>query len=194
MKAELKALLGESKLSIKIQIRLDKSLIERCSIFITLPKKRLQVMAKFKVIVSDPNAGTSKAVELEEARAAPLIGKRIGEIIDGAVVDLLGHKVQIMGGSDKDGFPMRPSVHGGVRRRIVLSGGVGLNPINEGYRRRKTVRGNVITDEIVQINAKIVERPKGTKESKKTKEKKEEKATTAKEGEPPVQAPVQNSG
>jgi small subunit ribosomal protein S6e len=145
-------------------------------------------MAKFKVIVSDPEAGTSKAVELEEARAAPLIGRRIGETIDGSVLDLPGHKAQITGGSDKDGFPMRPSVHGGVRRKVVLSGGVGFNPQNEGIRRRKTIRGNVITDEIVQINVKITEKSKQAKEGKKTKEKKEEKPPVQKEPEP--QAPT----
>ncbi len=138
-------------------------------------------MAKFKIIVSDPEVGTSKVVELEEARAAPFIGKKIGEVIDGSVVDLPGHKAQIMGGSDKDGFPMRPSVHGGVRRRIVLSGGVGFTPPNEGARKRKTIRGNVITDEIVQINMKITEKPKQAKEAKKPKEKKDEKATPQKE-------------
>ena len=123
-------------------------------------------MAKFKVIVSYPETGTSKVVELEESRAAPLIGRRIGEVIDGAVVDLPAHKLQIMGGSDKDGVPMRPSVHGGVRRNVVLSGGVGFNPKNSGERKRKTVRGNVITDEIVQVNTKIVEKPKNPKEDK----------------------------
>ena len=143
-------------------------------------------MAKFKVILSEPETGTSKVVELEEARAAPLIGRKIGETIDGSMVDLPGHKAQIMGGSDKDGFPMRPSVHGGVRRRIVLSGGVGFTPPNEGARERKTVRGNVITDEIVQINMKITEKPKQTKETKKPKEKKEEKAATSQKGEQPA--------
>jgi small subunit ribosomal protein S6e len=140
-------------------------------------------MAKFKVIISDPETGTSKVVELQEARASPLIGRRIGEVMDGAAVDLPAHKIQIRGGSDKDGFPMRPSVHGGVRRSIVLSGGVGFNPTNEGMRRRKTIRGNVITDEIVQINAKIVEKPKQAKEAKKPKEKKEEQPTAAKQTE-----------
>jgi small subunit ribosomal protein S6e len=147
-------------------------------------------MAKFKVIVSDPETGTSKAVELEEARAAPMIGKRIGEVIDGTIVDFAGHKVQIVGGSDKDGFPMRPSVHGGVRRSIVLSGGVGLNPLNGGMRRRKTIRGNVITDEIVQVNAKIVEKPKQPREGKKLKEKKEEK-TVPKKAEQQAHAQAQ---
>ena len=116
-------------------------------------------MAKFKVIVSDPEAGTSKVVELEEARAAPLIGRRLGETLDGSAVDLPAHTVQILGGSDKDGVPMRGNVHGGVRRRVVLSGGAGFSPKKKGERRRKTVRGNVITDEIAQINMKIVARP-----------------------------------
>jgi small subunit ribosomal protein S6e len=120
-------------------------------------------MAKFKVIVSDPQAGTSKVVELEEARAAPFIGRKLGETIDGSVVDLPAHKVMIAGGSDKDGVPMRGNVHGGVRRQVVLSGGAGFKPKKNGERRRKTVRGSTITDEIVQINMKIVERPAGAK-------------------------------
>jgi small subunit ribosomal protein S6e len=118
-----------------------------------------QQMAKFKIIVSDPEAGTSKVVELEEARAVPFIGRRIGETIDGAVVDLPAHKVQIRGGSDKDGVPMRGNVHGGVRRNVVLSGGAGFSPKKKGERKRKAVRGSTITDEIVQINMKIVEKP-----------------------------------
>jgi small subunit ribosomal protein S6e len=118
-------------------------------------------MAKFKVIVSDPQAGTSKVVELEEARASPFIGRKLGETLDGAVVDLPAHKVQLMGGSDKDGVPMRSNVHGGIRRAVVLSGGAGFKPKNKGERKRKTVRGDIITDEIVQINMKITERPAG---------------------------------
>lgn len=128
-------------------------------------------MAKFKIIISDPDSGTSKTVELEETRTVPLIGRRVGEVLDGAVVGLSGHKVRITGGSDKDGFPIRPNVHGGVRRKVILGGGVGFNPKDEGQRRRKMVRGNVITDEIVQINMKIMEKPKKAKEEKKTKEK-----------------------
>jgi small subunit ribosomal protein S6e len=123
-------------------------------------------MAKFKVIISDPQAGTSKVVEVEEARAAPFIGRKIGEIMDGAIVDMAATKVQIRGGSDKDGVPMRPDVHGGVRRKVVLSGGVGFKPTKEGMRKRKAVRGNVITDEIVQLNLKIVDQPAKPKEAK----------------------------
>ena len=123
-------------------------------------------MAKFKVIVSDPEAGTSKVVELDETRASPFIGRRLGETLDGSAVDLPAHTVQILGGSDNDGVPMIGSVHGGVRRRVVLSNGVGFSSKKKGERRRKTVRGNVITDEIVQINMKIVERPVKPAEAK----------------------------
>ena len=116
-------------------------------------------MAKFKVIISDPENGTSKVIEIDEGRSAPFIGRRIGEALDGTVVDMPAHKLQILGGSDKDGVPMLANVHGGVRRQVVLSGGAGFKPEKKGERRRKTVRGNIITDEIVQINMKITERP-----------------------------------
>jgi len=146
-------------------------------------------MAKFKVIISDPESGTSKIVELEETRTVPLIGRRIGEIIDGAIVGLPGHKLQITGGSDRDGFPMRRNVHGGVRRKIILSGGTGFNPQKEGERRRKMVRGNIITEEIVQVNLKVIEKPKKAKEDKtaKKKQKKESKHEEETEESPPIE-------
>ncbi|MEM2971547.1 MAG: 30S ribosomal protein S6e [Candidatus Bathyarchaeia archaeon] len=146
-------------------------------------------MAKFKVIVSDFETGKSKAVELEESRAVPLIGKKIGDVLDGSIVDLPGYKVQITGGSDKDGFPMRPNVHGGVRRQVILSGGTGFNPPSEGARRRKTVRGNVVTDEIVQVNMKIVEKPATQPKEKKSREKKEGEV----EAEPKAQTQTASS-
>ena len=126
-------------------------------------------MAKFKIIVSDPETGKSQSVELEETQAVPLIGRKLGEVIDGAAVKLSGYKLKITGGSDKDGFPMRPNIHGGVRIGAILSGGVGFHPSRPGERKRKTLRGNVITDAIVQINMKIVEKPKKSKKAEKPK-------------------------
>ena len=122
-------------------------------------------MANFKVTISDPETGESRSVEIEGNRAVPLIGRKLSDVIDGTILGLQGYKLQITGGSDKDGFPIRPSVHGGVRIRTILSGGAGFNPNEKGQRRRKTVRGNTITEDIVQINTKIIEKP-----SKKTKE------------------------
>jgi len=50
-------------------------------------------------------------------------------------------------------------VHGGARVRVLLSKGPGFHPRERGERRRKTVRGNVITDDIVQVNTKIIAWP-----------------------------------
>ena len=142
-------------------------------------------MAKFKVIISDPEKGMSQSVETEGSRAVPLIGRKIGEIIDGSVIGMSGHKLKITGGSDRDGFPMRPNVHGGVRVKVIISKGVGFHSSHRGERQRKTLRGNVITDEIVQINMKIVESPKKPEK----KEKAEEPAEKKPKNKPAKKAP-----
>ncbi len=111
-------------------------------------------MAKLKIIVSDPETGKSKSVELEGPKAVPFIGLKLGDTVDGSVLGIPGAKLQITGGSDKDGFPMRKDVHGGVRVGIILSEGVGFKPKRKGERQRKNLRGNIITEEIVQINLK----------------------------------------
>ena len=131
-------------------------------------------MAKFKVIVSEPE-GKSKAIELEGARATPLIGRKLGETIDGSVVGMAGKQLLISGGSDKDGFPMRKDVHGGVRVQIVVSKGVGFHPKREGERQRKTIRGNVITEDIVQVNVKALEKAEKEKAKKAVKPRKPRK-------------------
>jgi small subunit ribosomal protein S6e len=144
-------------------------------------------MAKFKIILSDPETGKSQIVELEGPRAVPLVGRKLGETIDGAAIGLGGHKVKITGGSDKDGFPMRPDVHGGVKTRLVVTQGTGFHPTREGERRRKTLRGKVITEDIVQINMKITEKPKKkeeTKQPKKAETKEETKKAEATEKKP----------
>ena len=86
-----------------------------------------------------------------------LIGKKIGDVIDGGVVGLPGYRLRITGGSDKDGFPMRPDLPGAARRRILLTTGPGYRPKEKGIRRRKSVRGKEISTEIFQINVKIEE-------------------------------------
>jgi len=112
-------------------------------------------MARFKLVISTSD-GKSKGITLEGPRAQSLIGKRIGDLLDGSIMGLSGSKLQITGGSDKTGFPMRSDVHGGVKISIILSSGVGFKASGDGHRLRKTVRGNVITDEIVQINLKVL--------------------------------------
>jgi small subunit ribosomal protein S6e len=123
------------------------------------------------LIISDPETGTSQKVELEDNRMGPLVGRRIGEVIDGSVADLAGHQLQLTGGTDKDGIPMRPDVHGSAKSRIILSGGVGYKPKRKGERKRVVVRGNTVSVDTTFLNFKIVEKPKGGKKKAKTEEK-----------------------
>jgi len=113
------------------------------------------------LIISDTKTGKSQKVEIEENKMAPLLGLRIGETIDGSIAGLAGQRLQLTGGCDRDGFPMRPDIHGGVKTRVFLSGGVGFNPREKGERRKKTVRGNVVTPETTFLNFKIVEPKSG---------------------------------
>ncbi len=126
------------------------------------------------LIISDPETGTSQKVELEDNRMGPLVGRRIGEVIDGSVADLAGHQLQLTGGTDKDGIPMRPDVHGSAKSRIILSGGVGYKPKRKGERKRVVVRGNTVSVDTTFLNFKIVEKPSKKKETNKKKEKSDE--------------------
>jgi len=98
-----------------------------------------------------------------------MIGRRIGETIDGSIIDMKGTKLQITGGSDKDGFPMRRSIRGGIRVNAVLSDGPGFHPRGRGERKRKMIRGDTVTEEIAQINIKALVTPKEEKKPKRKK-------------------------
>ena len=112
-------------------------------------------MAKLKLSVSTPD-GKTQNLEIEGSRAQPLIGKRIGETFDGSTVGLQG-KLEITGGSDKDGFPMRRDIHGGIRLGVLITEGVGFHPEEKGERRRRRIRGNTITEDTAQVNLKAVQ-------------------------------------
>ena len=112
-------------------------------------------MANFKIIVSDPPTGKSQVVEVKENQAQPLIGMKIGGVFDGTIIGVSG-KVKITGGSDKAGFPMRSDISGGAKKYVLLTKGVGFRSAEKGATRRKLVRGNVVTEEIYQLNAILV--------------------------------------
>src|SRR3989337_66553 len=91
---------------------------------------------------------------MKENDANPLVGVNIGNDVDATTVGLSG-KMKITGGSDKSGVPMRADIHGGARKYVLLSKGVGLNNAEKGERVRKLVRGNTISEEIYQINCRF---------------------------------------
>ncbi|HKT21445.1 MAG TPA: 30S ribosomal protein S6e [Nitrososphaerales archaeon] len=113
-------------------------------------------MVTYKLIISDPKTGKSEAAEVKDASAQQLVGRRVGEVIDGASIGLTG-KMMITGGSDKAGFPMRGDTLGGGKNYVLLTRGVGYRTKEKGIKKRKLVRGNTITEETYQVNAKRVE-------------------------------------
>ena len=119
------------------------------------------------LIVSNPADGTSQRVELDDQQLRALYGTRIGQVVEGAVAGMQGYKIKLTGGTDKDGIPMRPDVHGSAKARVILSGGVGYKPKNKGEKKRKVVRGNTVSTETTFLNFTIVEAPKGKKKAKK---------------------------
>jgi small subunit ribosomal protein S6e len=113
-------------------------------------------LTQFKIIISDKK-GKSISKELKDKEAQPLVGLRVGEIVDSSVVGIASGKIQLRGGSDKSGTPIRSDVHGGVKKYVLLSKGAGMRDDREGIRKRKLVRGNMITEEIYQINCLLTE-------------------------------------
>ena len=110
-------------------------------------------MAQFKLTISD-KSGKTISQELKDRTAQPLLGTKVGSIIDSSIVGVAGGKLKITGGSDKSGTPMRADVHGGVKKYVLLSTGVGNRSES---RIRKLVRGNMVTEEIYQLNSLLIE-------------------------------------
>ena len=110
-------------------------------------------MANFKLTISDKK-GKSLTKELKDNEANSLLGLQIGKEADAVVIGLAG-KMKITGGSDKSGVPMRSDLHGSARKYVLLSKGVGLQDAEKGQRVRKLIRGNIISEEIYQINCRF---------------------------------------
>jgi len=115
-------------------------------------------MATFQVAVADPDAGATYQQEVSDQQANRFLGREIGEEVDGGAVGLDGYTLEITGGSDDTGRPMRGDVAGPNLTEVLLEGGVGYEPRRDGERKRVTVRGSEISDAVAQVNAKIVGR------------------------------------
>lgn len=114
-------------------------------------------MADFQVVVGDDD-GATYSFDVDGQDANRFIGRSIGETVDGDAVGLSGYELEITGGSDNAGRPMREDVSGPDTRAILSEGGVGFNPTVDGERKRITVRGAEISEDTRQINARIATR------------------------------------
>lgn len=139
------------------------------------------------MVISDSGKTYQKEIKGEEA--ARLVGLRIGDVFDGGMIGEAG-QLQVTGGTDKDGFPMRKGIPGARRVRILMKGGPAFIPKEDGERRKKQVRGDTISEYIVQVNTKIIQKgEKVVKEAKKVEEKKEEEKPEAERPIPLTKVP-----
>lgn len=115
-------------------------------------------MAEFQVDVADPENGMTHQFEVDGQTANRFVGREIGGDIDAGSLGLSGYTIEVTGGTDNAGRPMRSDIGGQDLSSVLLTGGVGFNPSVDGERKRVTVRGREISDEARQINAKIVDR------------------------------------
>ncbi len=132
----------------------------------------------FKAVVNDTtpsSGGKSFAMDITGANYNHFLGKKIGDSVDGIFVgegdkSLSGYKLEITGGSDLTGRPMRPDLDGSGVKSVLITAGVGYKGkkyVNknskeyrykyDGLRRRRNLRGNVISQDTRQINLKVVE-------------------------------------
>ncbi len=109
-----------------------------------------------KLIFNNPKEGSSYARTLEFKDLKPLEGKKIGDKIKGEIFDLQGYEFEITGGCDNDGFPMRKSLEGTVRKRSLLGYGWGMKDKVKGIKRKRLIRGNTINQEISQLTFKVI--------------------------------------
>jgi len=147
-------------------------------------------LAVFKFVISQ--GSKSYQLEKEQAECEALIGKKIGEKFSGDLIGLNGYELEITGGSDKDGFPMRGDIEGTVRKRLIVTKGIGFKGFKrigkkkykiKGLRKRKMIRGNTIANDIVQINCKVVKTGEKTLDELIPKKSKGEEKTETESGE-----------
>ena len=93
-----------------------------------------------------------------ESENEELVGALIGSTIKGNLISahLEGYELKITGTSDKAGFPGLTEIKGPALKRVILKKGIGMKDNREGMRMRKTIRGNEISADTVQINTTVV--------------------------------------
>ncbi len=109
----------------------------------------------FKLVISDPKHKKAYQKEIDQNQAG-LIGKKIGDKVPGNSIGLTGYELELTGGSDKQGFPMRRDVDGIGRKKVLLAMPPGFHPKIRGQRKRKSVRGNTVSADTSQVNLKVL--------------------------------------
>lgn len=115
-----------------------------------------------KINVAYPVTGCQKLFEInDEMKVRPFYEKRMGMEVDAATLgdEWKGYVFRIMGGNDKQGFPMKQGVLTTGRVRLLLSKGHSCyRQRRTGERKRKSVRGCIVDGNLSVISMTIVKK------------------------------------
>ncbi len=113
-------------------------------------------MVEFRLTINDVKTGKSYKKLVTAVEADMFIGKKIKDKILGSEFGLKDYELEITGGSDTSGFPMRYDLPIPERKKILIVEGIGAKLKRKGVKQRKTVVGNTLSHNISQINLKVV--------------------------------------
>jgi len=115
-----------------------------------------------KLNISYPPTGAQKCIEIDdEMKLRAFYDKRMAAEVDGDVLgdQFKGYIFKIMGGNDKQGFPMKQGVLVNTRVRLLLAEGHSCyRPRRQGERKRKSVRGCIVGPDIAVLHLVIVKK------------------------------------
>lgn len=110
--------------------------------------------------IANPSTATMKVYDIDdEKKLAHVYGQRMGQEIEGDVLgeQFKGYVFRISGGNDKQGFPMMQGVMSNGRVRLLMSeGSTYFRPRRTGERRRKSIRGCIVAQDLAILNLIIV--------------------------------------
>ncbi|VWU50918.1 40S ribosomal protein S6 [Hepatocystis sp. ex Piliocolobus tephrosceles] len=119
-----------------------------------------------KLNISNPLNNVQKSVEIDdEKKLLPFMERRIGNVVPGDSLgeEFAGYLFKITGGNDKQGFPMLQGVLTNHRVRLLFRKGMKCyRPRRKGERRRKSVRGCIVGQDLSALNLTLMK--KGTNE------------------------------
>jgi small subunit ribosomal protein S6e len=115
-----------------------------------------------KLNIAYPPFKAQKTIEIDDERKLrAFYDKRISDEVVGDVLgdEFKGYVFRISGGHDKQGFAMKQGVAVNHRVRLLLDGRSGqYNPHRDGERRRKSVRGCIVGNDLSVLSLVIIKR------------------------------------
>jgi len=113
-----------------------------------------------KLNISCPATGCQKAISIDDdKKLAAFYGRRMGQEVEGDSLgdEFKGYIFKITGGNDKDGFSMKQGVLVQGRVRLLMAKGASCyRPRRAGERKRKSVRGCIVGQDLSVMALAIV--------------------------------------